>query len=97
MMVGTLPRRIRQRQPGSVILSVNDQRNRLTLLLINKKDNHLTITVIRSVMWAGTVGMSQAGHMQVERLHDAKPTIGQLLIDPNLSLFTGLIESQKGE
>jgi len=97
MVVGIFPCRICQRQPSSVILSVNDQCNQIVCLLINKQHNHLTIAAIRSVVWAGTIGMRQAGNVQIECLHSAKVSLGPLLIDPHMNLFTGLIESQKGE
>jgi hypothetical protein len=97
MMVGVFPGRVCQGQPGSVILSVNDQCDRIILLLVNKQHNHLTIAALCSVMWARTIGMRPAGNVQIECLHGTKVSLGQLLIGPNLNLFTGLIENQKGE
>jgi hypothetical protein len=75
MLVEPFPYWPRQRNPGSAILAMDDQRSRIILLAIDKQDHHLTIAVIRSVMWAGTVGMRQTGHLQIERLHDTETNI----------------------
>ena len=97
MLVAPVSGRIRQRQPSSVILSVNDQCHRIALLLINQKNNQLTVAVIGSMMWTGTIRMSVPGDLQVKRLNDAKTSAGQLLVDPTLHLLTMLIEGQKGK
>jgi hypothetical protein len=97
MLVAPVAGRIRERQPGSVILSVHDQCHRIALLLINQKNDQLTIAVIRSMMWTGAIGMSVPGDLQVKRLNDAKTGSGQSLVDPGLDLLAMLVEGQKGK
>lgn len=65
-----------KRKPGFAILSMNDQRGRSILLAIHKKDDHLTIAISGSMVRAGTVGVSQTGYMQIERLHNTETGIG---------------------
>jgi hypothetical protein len=87
------PMRGRKGKPGFALLSVNDKREGITLLLINKENDHLAIAVLRAVIRAGAIRVSQPGDLQVERLHDTEAGAGQLLIDPCLHLFTSQIES----
>jgi hypothetical protein len=84
-----------QGKPGSSILSMDNQCGWVTLISINKQNDHLAITIIGSMVWAGTVGVSQAGHLQIKRLHDAEASTDQLSVDPGLNLLAGLIENQK--
>jgi hypothetical protein len=93
MLVEAFPHWTCQRNPGSAILPMDDQRSRIILFAIYKQDHHLTIAVIRSVVWARTVRVCQTGYLQVERLHDAKAGAGQLLADPNQNLVACLIEN----
>jgi hypothetical protein len=93
VLVGTLADRACQRNPGSAILTVDNQCGRIILLAIYKQDHHLTIAIIGSVVWAGTIGVSQAGYLQIERLHDAKAGAGQLSVDPGQNLIACLIEN----
>jgi hypothetical protein len=76
---------------------MNNQCRRIILLAIYKKDDHLTIAIIGSMVRTGTVGVSQTGNLQVERFHDVEASTGQFIIDRGLNLFAGLIESQKGD
>jgi hypothetical protein len=57
-LVGTLADRACQRNPGSAILTVDDQCGRIILLPINEEDDHLTIAIIGSMLWAGAIGVS---------------------------------------
>ncbi|OGO75486.1 MAG: hypothetical protein A3K41_03360 [Chloroflexi bacterium RIFOXYD12_FULL_57_15] len=79
-----------------MILSMDNQCDRFTLISINQQNDHLAIAVIGSVVRAGTVGVSQAGNLQIECLRDTKSSAGQLFDDPRLNLIARLIESQKG-
>jgi len=94
--VGVLQGRIGQRKPGFAILPMDDQGSGICMLPIYEKNDHLAIACLGSVVRAGTICMSQAGNMQVERSHDAKARTGQLLAGPCLDLFAGLIKGQKG-
>lgn len=87
VLVGTLADRTCQRNPGSAILTVDDQCGRIILLPINEEDDHLTTAISGSMVWAGTIRVSEAGHLQIERLHDAKAGAGQLLVDPGQNLM----------
>jgi hypothetical protein len=84
-----------KRQPRFALLPVNDKCDRIALLLIDKENNHLAVALIRSVMRASAILMGHPGHLQVERLHNTKIRVRQLLSDPGLYLLAGLIKSQK--
>ena len=86
-----------QREPCRTILSMNDHRSRIVILPINQQEDHLAITGIRPMMGAWTVGVSQPGNVQIECLHYAKASAGQLLVDPSLSLLACLVKNQKGD
>ncbi|RIK53730.1 MAG: hypothetical protein DCC59_06305 [Chloroflexi bacterium] len=95
LLAGALSNGICQGKPGLVILPMDYERGRILLLPINEQNNELTITIIGPMVWAGTIEVGQAGHMQIECFHDAETRVGQLSVDPRLNLFAGLIESQK--
>jgi hypothetical protein len=95
MLVAMFTHWARQGKPGPAILSMDDHCGWVALLSINKHDDHLAIAIISSVVRAGTIGVSQAGDLQIERLHNAKAGAGQLSVDPYLNLLAVLIESQK--
>ncbi|OGO34299.1 MAG: hypothetical protein A2Z03_08465 [Chloroflexi bacterium RBG_16_56_8] len=95
-MIGALPHRIRQGKPGFIVLSVNYQRSGFFLfLLVDKQNEHLAIAAIRAVVRAGTIAVSQARVLQIERFHNAKTCAGQLPFNPGLDMLAVLIESQK--
>jgi len=93
--VRVLQGRIGQRKPGFSILPMDNQSSGIRMLPINEEDNHLAVAVICTVVRAGTICMSQASHLQIKRLHNAKAGTGQLLIDEGQSLIADLIKSQK--
>jgi hypothetical protein len=93
MLVEPFPHGTCQRNPRPAILTMDNQSSRILLLAIYKQNNHLASAIIRSVMWAGTIGVCQTGHLQIERLHDAKVGTCQLSLDPVENLITSLIEN----
>jgi hypothetical protein len=65
-----------QRERGSFLLPMDNQCGWIALLSINKHDDHLAIAIIGSMVRTGTLGMSQTGYMQVERLYDTETDMG---------------------
>ena len=65
-----------QGERGPSCLPMDNQCGWIALISIYKHDDHLAIAIIGSMLRTGTLGMSQTGYMQVERLHDMETGMG---------------------
>ena len=76
MLIAASTTRACEGKPGPSILSMDNQRGRITLFSINKQNDHLAVAIVGSMVGAGTVGVGQTGQMQIECLHDTETGIG---------------------
>ncbi|MBI5953660.1 MAG: hypothetical protein HY865_18555 [Chloroflexi bacterium] len=60
---------VRNGKPGLPIISVQDQCDWFCISSINQQDHHLTVTLIRSMIWAWAIVRSSPGDMQIESLY----------------------------
>jgi hypothetical protein len=68
--VGSLLRSIHQREPGSPVIAMGNQADRLVILPKHQQHNHLAIALGGAVVGARAISRIVAGFLQVKRAHD---------------------------